>query len=166
MNRIADDEAANTDDARYTVYYNNEANGNDNTAWYYAGVTDGKYPTIGDGKNMLAGTSSKEGAMKYDGDRNKEGNGNGNYTVLDIWSRYIAPSTEGITIGVKRLPSQSSATVSFVAAEGVTNDSTFKKSHVKQNGETLWSYEETGNRGDTEKEDIYGNTISTGLPQQ
>lgn len=160
MNRIADDEAANTDDARYTVYYNNEANGNDNTAWYYAGVTDGNYPTIGDGKNMLAGTSSEKGAMKYEGDRTKEGNGNGNYTVLDIWSRYIAPSTSGITIGVKRLPSQSSATVSFVAAEGVTNDSTFKKSHVKQNGETLL---ETENRGDTEEKDIYGNTISTGF---
>ena len=156
MNRIRDDEAANTDDARYTVYYNNEANGNDNTAWYYAGVTDGKYPTIGDGKNMLAGTSSKEGAMTYEG----EGQGNGNYTVLDIWSRYIAPSTSGITIGVKRLPSQSSAMVSFVAAEGVTNDSTFKKSHVKQNGETLW---ETENRGDAYEEDIYGNTISTGF---
>lgn len=160
MNKIADDAAANTDEARYTVYYNNEANGDDNTAWYYAGVTDGNYPTIGDGKNMLAGTSSQNGAMQYAGDRTKEGNGNGNYTVLDIWSRYIAPSTEGITIGVKRLPSQSSATVSFVAAEGVTNDSTFKKSHVKQNGETLL---ETENRGDTEEKDIYGNTISTGF---
>ena len=162
MNRIRDDEAANTDDARYTVYYNNEANGNDNTAWYYAGVTDGKYPTIGDGLNMLAGTSSKEGAMKYEGDRDADGNGN--YTVLDIWSRYISPSTSGITIGVKRLPSQSSAMVSFVAADGKTGVSgTFDESHVKQNGETLWSYEETGNKGDTEKEDIYGNTISTGF---
>lgn len=160
MNTITDDEAANTDDARYTVYYNNEANGNDNTAWYYAGVTDGKYPTIGDGKNMLAGTSSKEGAMTYEG----EGQGNGNYTVLDIWSRYIAPSTSGITIGVKRLPSQSSATVSFVAAEGKTGVSgTFDESHVKQNGETLWSYAETGNRGDAYEEAIYGNTISTGF---
>ena len=161
MNNIEDDEAANTD--RYTVYYNNEANGDDNTAWYYAGVTDGNYPTIGDGKNMLAGTSSQNGAMQYEGDRIKEGNGNGNYTVLDIWSRYIAPSTGNITIGVKRLPSQSSATVSFVAAEGVINNSTFSESHVKQNGETLWSYETTGNRGDTEEEAIYGNTISTGF---
>lgn len=160
MNTITDDPDANTDDARYTVYYNNEANGDDNTAWYYAGVTDGNYPTIGDGKNMLAGTSSKNGAMKYEGDRTKEGNGNGNYTVLDIWSRYIAPSTSGITIGVKRLPSQSSATVSFVAAEGVTNNSTFSESHVKQNGEMLW---DTGNRGDADEEDIYGNTISTGF---
>ncbi|MFQ7290977.1 MAG: hypothetical protein ACLRQ0_01840 [Monoglobales bacterium] len=157
MNRIADDEA-DTEEARYTVYYNNEANGNDNTAWYYAGVTDGNYPTIGDGKNMLAGTSSEKGAMQYKGDITNEGNGN--YTVLDIWSRYIAPSKSGITIGVKRLPSQSSATVSFVAAEGVTNDSTFKKSHVKQNGKTLW---ETENRGDADEEDIYGNTISTGF---
>lgn len=164
MNKIRDDDAANTEEARYTVYYNNEANGNDNTAWYYAGVTDGNYPTIGDGKNMLAGTSSKNGAMKYEGDRTKEGNGNGNYTVLDIWSRYIAPSTEGITIGVKRLPSQSSATVSFVAAEGKTGVSgTFDESHVKQNGETLWSYTDTGNRGDAYEEAIYGNTISTGF---
>ena len=163
MNEIEDDEAANTPDARYTVYYNNEANGDDNTAWYYAGITDGNYPTIGDGKNMLAGTSSQNGAMQYEGDRIKEGNGNGNYTVLDIWSRYIAPSTGNITIGVKRLPSQSSATVSFVAAEGVINNSTFSESHVKQNGETLWSYETTGNRGDTEEEAIYGNTISTGF---
>ena len=163
MNRIADDEAANTDDARYTVYYNNEANGNDNTAWYYAGVTDGNYPTIGDGKNMLAGTSSKNGAMQYAG----EDQGNGNYTVLDIWSRYIAPSKSGITIGVKRLPSQSSATVSFVAAEGKTGVSgTFDESHVKQNGKYLWSYSGTGSSkvhasvGDA---DIYGNTISTGF---
>ena len=164
MNTITDDPDANTPEARYTVYYNNEANGNDNTAWYYAGVTDGNYPTIGDGKNMLAGTSSKNGAMKYEGDRTKEGNGNGNYTVLDIWSRYIAPSTEGITIGVKRLPSQSSATVSFVAAEGKTGVSgTFDESHVKQNGETLWSYTDTGNRGDAYEEAIYGNTISTGF---
>lgn len=154
MNNIEDDEAANTD--RYTVYYNNEANGDDNTAWYYAGVTDGNYPTIGDGKNMLAGTSSENGAMQYAG----EGQGNGNYTVLDIWSRYIAPSTSGITIGVKRLPSQSSAMVSFVAADGVINNSTFSESHVKQNGEMLW---DTGNRGDTKEEDIYGNTISTGF---
>ena len=160
MNTITDDPDANTDDARYTVYYNNEANGDDNTAWYYAGVTDGNYPTIGDGLNMLAGTSSKNGAMQYAG----EGQGNGNYTVLDIWSRYIAPSKSGITIGVKRLPSQSSATVSFVAADGVTGISgTFDKSHVKQNSETLWSYETTGNRGDTEEEAIYGNTISTGF---
>lgn len=160
MNRIADDEAANTPEARYTVYYNNEANGDDNTAWYYAGVTDGNYPTIGDGKNMLAGTSSQNGAMQYEG----EGQGNGNYTVLDIWSRYIAPSTDEITIGVKRLPSQSSATVSFVAAEGKTGVSgTFDESHVKQNGKTLWSYAETGNRGDTNEEAIYGNTISTGF---
>ena len=159
MNRIADDEA-DTEEARYTVYYNNEANGNDNTAWYYAGITDGNYPTIGDGKNMLAGTSSQNGAMQYEG----EGQGNGNYTVLDIWSRYIAPSTGNITIGVKRLPSQSSAMVSFVAAEGKTGVSgTFDESHVKQNGETLWSYEKTGNRGDTKEEDIYGNTISTGF---
>lgn len=163
MNRIADDEAANTDDARYTVYYNNEANGNDNTAWYYAGVTDGNYPTIGDGKNMLAGTSSKNGAMQYAG----EGQGNGNYTVLDIWSRYIAPSTSGITIGVKRLPSQSSATVSFVAENGTTGLSgTFYESHVKQNGKYLWSYRGTDSSevhasvGDA---DIYGNTISTGF---
>lgn len=162
MNTITDDNA-DTEEARYTVYYNNEANGNDNTAWYYAGVTDGNYPTIGDGLNMLAGTSSEKGAMKYEGDRTKGGNGNGNYTVLDIWSRYIAPSKEGITIGVKRLPSQSSATVSFVAADGVTNNSTFSESHVKQNGETLWSYEKTGNRGDTDEEAIYGNTISTGF---
>lgn len=161
MNKITDDPDANTPEARYTVYYNNEANGNDNTAWYYAGVTDGNYPTIGDGLNMLAGTSSKNGAMKYEGDRTKEGNGNGNYTVLDIWSRYIAPSTSGITIGVKRLPSQSSAMVSFVAAEGKTGvPGTFDESHVKQNGETLW---ETENRGDTEEKDIYGNTISTGF---
>lgn len=160
MNTITDDNA-DTEEARYTVYYNNEANGNDNTAWYYAGVTDGNYPTIGDGLNMLAGTSSKNGAMKYEGDRTKEGNGNGNYTVLDIWSRYIAPSTSGITIGVKRLPSQSSAMVSFVAAEGKTGvPGTFDESHVKQNGETLW---ETENRGDTEEKDIYGNTISTGF---
>lgn len=161
MNKIAGDEAANTD--RYTVYYNNEANGDDNTAWYYAGVTDGNYPTIGDGKNMLAGTSSQNGAMQYAG----EGQGNGNYTVLDIWSRYIAPSTEGITIGVKRLPSQSSATVSFVAAEGKTGVSgTFDESHVKQNGKYLWSYSGTDSSkvhasvGDA---DIYGNTISTGF---
>lgn len=160
MNKITDDPDANTPEARYTVYYNNEANGNDNTAWYYAGVTDGNYPTIGDGLNMLAGTSSQNGAMQYAG----EGQGNGNYTVLDIWSRYIAPSTSGITIGVKRMPSQSSAMVSFVAAEGKTGVSgTFDESHVKQNGETLWSYEKTGNRGDTDEEDIYGNTISTGF---
>lgn len=165
MNNIEDDEAANTD--RYTVYYNNEANGDDNTAWYYAGVTDGNYPTIGDGKNMLAGTSSQNGAMQYEGDRIKEGNGNGNYTVLDIWSRYIAPSTGNITIGVKRLPSQSSATVSFVAAEGKTGLSgTFYESHVKQNGKYLWSYrgidssEVHASVGD---KDIYGNTISTGF---
>lgn len=157
MNKITDDPDANTPEARYTVYYNNEANGNDNTAWYYAGVTDGNYPTIGDGLNMLAGTSSQNGAMKYEG----EGQGNGNYTVLDIWSRYIAPSKSGITIGVKRLPSQSSAMVSFVAAEGKTGvPGTFDESHVKQNGETLW---ETENRGDTEEKDIYGNTISTGF---
>lgn len=163
MNKITDDGAANTDEARYTVYYNNEANGDDNTAWYYAGVTDGNYPTIGDGKNMLAGTSSKNGAMRYVG----EGQGNGNYTVLDIWSRYIAPSTSGITIGVKRLPSQSSATVSFVAENGTTGLSgTFYESHVKQNGKYLWSYRGTDSSevhasvGDA---DIYGNTISTGF---
>lgn len=165
MNEIAGDEAANTD--RYTVYYNNEANGDDNTAWYYAGVTDGNYPTIGDGKNMLAGTSSQNGAMQYEGDRIKEGNGNGNYTVLDIWSRYIAPSTGNITIGVKRLPSQSSATVSFVAENGTTSlFGTFDESHVKQNGKYLWSYSGTDSSkvhasvGDA---DIYGNTISTGF---
>lgn len=163
MNTITDDSDANTPEARYTVYYNNEANGDDNTAWYYAGVTDGNYPTIGDGLNMLAGTSSQNGAMQYAG----EGQGNGNYTVLDIWSRYIAPSTEGITIGVKRLPSQSSATVSFVAAEGKTGVSgTFDESHVKQNGKYLWSYSGTDSSkvhasvGDA---DIYGNTISTGF---
>lgn len=163
MNTITDDPDANTPEARYTVYYNNEANGDDNTAWYYAGVTDGNYPTIGDGLNMLAGTSSQNGAMQYAG----EGQGNGNYTVLDIWSRYIAPSTEGITIGVKRLPSQSSATVSFVAAEGKTGVSgTFDESHVKQNGKYLWSYSGTDSSkvhasvGDA---DIYGNTISTGF---
>lgn len=164
MNRIADDEA-DTEEARYTVYYNNEANGNDNTAWYYAGVTDGNYPTIGDGKNMLAGTSSEKGAMQYKGDITNEGNGN--YTVLDIWSRYIAPSKSGITIGVKRLPSQSSATVSFVAENGNTGLSgTFDESHVKQNGQYLWSYSGTNSSkvhasvGDA---DIYGNTISTGF---
>lgn len=166
MNTITDDNA-DTEEARYTVYYNNEANGNDNTAWYYAGVTDGNYPTIGDGLNMLAGTSSKNGAMKYEGDRTKGGNGNGNYTVLDIWSRYIAPSTSGITIGVKRLPSQSSAMVSFVAENGTTSLSgTFDESHVKQNGKYLWSYNGTESSevhasvGDA---DIYGNTISTGF---
>ena len=163
MNRIADDEAANTDDARYTVYYNNEANGNDNTAWYYAGITDGNYPTIGDGKNMLAGTSSQNGAMQYEG----EGQGNGNYTVLDIWSRYIAPSTSGITIGVKRLPSQSSATVSFVAENGTTSlPGTFDESHVKQNGKYLWSYSGTDSsevHASVGGANIYGNTISTGF---
>lgn len=166
MNTITDDNA-DTEEARYTVYYNNEANGNDNTAWYYAGVTDGNYPTIGDGLNMLAGTSSKNGAMKYEGDRTKEGNGNGNYTVLDIWSRYIAPSTSGITIGVKRLPSQSSAMVSFVAAEGKTGvPGTFDESHVKQNGKYLWSYSGTNSskeHASVGNADIYGNTISTGF---
>lgn len=162
MNVITDDN--DSEEKRYTVYYNNEADVsvNPNLKWYYAGVTDDKYPTIGDGLNMLQGTNSKDGAMKYGESGGSEQPGN--YTVLDIWSRYVVQDQTDITIGVRRLDRTNPSIVSFVAADGVTGISgTFDQSHVKQNGKTLWSYEDTGNRGDTKEEKIYGNTISTGF---
>ena len=162
MNEITGDN--DSEEKRYTVYYNNEANvsKNPNLKWYYAGVNDGNYPTMGDGLNMLQGANSKGGAMKYGESGGSEQPGN--YTVLDIWSRYVVQDKTNITIGVRRLDRTNPSIVSFVAADGVTGISgTFDQSHVKQNGKTLWSYEDTGNRGDTKEEKIYGNTMSTGF---
>ena len=165
---------------RDKVYYNNQAespriNSNASTVWYYANQDKDKYPKqIGDGLNKLGGVSSNfssgesDGAMKFgdyeDDEPAKNQNtewGYGNFTALDIWTKYEVNQKASVTVGVKE-PEQVNAYLSFVAENGEitpsSTDTPFNKSHLKYAGSLI--KEDSSVRGESE---IYGNTISTGF---